>query len=579
MTQRGFKKCTQYALAGVLLVVAGAVPLATVTAAPVTSVAAEVAAEVTAEQGRSAESQRPNFVMVMADDMRVDDLMFAPNIRKHLGRRGITYDNSFSPFPLCCPARTSFLTGQHAHNHRVWWHKAPFGYRSFDDSRTLATSLTAAGYNTGFIGKYLNGYGPMKSRVSGKRSYKYVPKGWTDWRAAIENPGVKGIKGSTYNYFRTPYNVNGRIDRSRLGEYQTNTLGDFAVDMAGRFSKKSKPFFIYLSSLAPHHGGPREPGDPSVVRHSDGTHDGYTSPARPDWVKGKFNRIVSRPSGLPRNGDPSERDVSDKPGHISDRAEFTRAQRKALTNVTRQRAESIYVLDRQVGRLVRKLKRTGEWNNTVMMFTSDNGYFLGEHRRPTGKVLGHEPSLRVPFLITGPGMRAGEKRNDPITNIDVTATILDLAGATPPHTADGRSHRTTLRDGDAGWTQPVFFEAVHSTRGRKTEPLLKNDRRSSFGVRTPRYSFTIYKTGERELYDLYADPAQMQSLHDDPRFVGLTKELTDLVIAYRNCRGSACHAPMPTHLQATTSQNTALTQNYWSTIHGIYGRTGRAPRR
>ena len=106
----------------------------------------------------------------MADDMQVDDLRFAPHLRHLVAGSGLTFRNSFSPYPLCCPARVSFLTGTFAHNHRVFWHKAPFAYAAFDDSRTLATSLAKAGYRTGFIGKYVNGYGPMRSLVSGRPS-------------------------------------------------------------------------------------------------------------------------------------------------------------------------------------------------------------------------------------------------------------------------------------------------------------------------------------------------------------------------------------------------------------------------
>lgn len=110
----------------------------------------------------------------MADDMRFDELRFAPTLRR-LARDGVSFENSLSPFPLCCPARASFLTGQLSHNHDVYWHDAPHGYADFDDSRTVATSLKGVGYRTGFVGKYLNRYGPARSKVSGTKSYRYVP--------------------------------------------------------------------------------------------------------------------------------------------------------------------------------------------------------------------------------------------------------------------------------------------------------------------------------------------------------------------------------------------------------------------
>jgi N-acetylglucosamine-6-sulfatase len=152
------------------------------TAAPTTTV--PPAPEPTESGQPAALPDQPNVVVVMADDMRVDDLEFAPHLRRLVAEQGVTFENSFSPFPLCCPARASFLTGQYAHNHKVFWHEPPFGYGAFDDSRTLATALQDAGYRTGFIGKYLNRYGIDDSKVTGAPSYSYVPEGWTDWRGS-----------------------------------------------------------------------------------------------------------------------------------------------------------------------------------------------------------------------------------------------------------------------------------------------------------------------------------------------------------------------------------------------------------
>jgi N-acetylglucosamine-6-sulfatase len=524
-------------------------------------------------------SKRPNIVMVMADDMRVDDLVFAPNISRLLADQGMTFRNSFSPFPLCCPARASFLSGRYAHNHGVYWHKDPYGYAAFDDSRTLATSLSEAGYNTGFIGKYLNGYGPDTSLVSGQPSYTHVPDGWTDWVGAFEKPGVKGIHGGTYNYFDTPYNVNGELDNSHRGTYQTSVVGDFSVDMARNYHRANAPFFMYVSYIAPHHGGPQEEGDPTTLNHPDGTFDGFQTPARPDWVKGKFDDLITRPSGMPVGGGPAEADVSDKPGFFAALDEMGPGEYRALTNLTRQRAESIYVMDRQVGRLAKELKRTGEWANTVFMFTSDNGYFLGEHRQRTGKVRAHEPVLRVPFLLTGPGMRSGQERFDPVTTVDVSATILDLADAEPPHTPDGRSLVKVLLGGDQGWVTPVVTEAIHSITGPTAAEGFEDEPRSSVGLRTLRYSFTRYKTGAGELYDLWVDPAQMNNRFTDPGYANVTKELTRLWFEYKDCVGQECQVPLPASLQGSVRDGEVWTQRFWNRMDALYGhRSTSSPR-
>jgi arylsulfatase A-like enzyme len=513
---------------------------------------------------------RPNIIMVMADDMRVDDLAFAPNVRRLIGGQGLTFENSFSPFPLCCPARASFLTGLYAHNHHVYYHHRPYGYRSFDDSRTLATSLSAAGYRTGFVGKYLNGYGSDRSLVSGQASWKYVPNGWTDWIGAFKNSRLRGVHGGTYNYFDTPYNVNGHVDNRYRGKYQTNVQGAFARRLVTKYHRSSAPFFLYLSFVAPHHGTPHEKDDPGRVRRSDGRFERLVTPARPGWVKGRFNRIIKRPAGLPRDGGPAEANVSDKPSFFRNLPELNRAERRALTNVTRQRAEAVYVLDRQVGRLVATLKKTGEWNNTVLMFTSDNGYFLGEHRKRQGKIKAHEPSLRVPFLVTGPGMRVAQKRYDPISTVDITATIVDLAGARPPRIPDGTSRVSTMRYGDQGWSVPVVTEAYRSTPAKRTAAGF-DDPRSSIGLRTPRYSFSIYQNGEGELYDLVSDPAEMQNRYNDPAYRGVRSDLTTQWWRFKDCIGDACRRDLPSGFQATAYVEQQWTRGYWAAINRIYG--------
>ncbi len=525
-----------------------------------------------ADAGTVVRPIKPNIIVVMADDMRADDLEFAPNVRNLIGRTGLTFENSFSPFPLCCPARASFLTGQYAHNHKVYWHTAPYGYAAFDDSRTIGTALKAAGYNTAFMGKYLNGYGTDRSRVSGLPSWRYVPRGWTDWYASFQGSKASRTHGGTYNYWDSPYNINGRVVNKFKGKYQTRVVGDFSVALARKYRASTRPFFMYVSYVAPHMGGPREPDDPRNVRDNNGNVQDFRTPARPKWVKGAFNKRITRGSGMPKSGGPSEADVSDKPSVMRKQPELNAAERRALTTLTRQRAEAVYVMDKQVGRLVATLKSTGEWANTVIMFTSDNGYFLGEHRQRTGKVRAHEPSLRVPFVITGPGMRQGEKRYDPISTVDVTATVLDLAGAPAPRVADGSSRLTSMTAGDQGWDVPVVTEAIHTQSGLRKHPGFDGDARSSIGLRTARYSYTVYKSGEGELYDLVADPAQNENQFDNPAYAEVREQLDAEWWRFKDCAGDQCREQMEPALVATAEQAGAMTRDYWATINRIYAR-------
>ncbi|QNN52848.1 sulfatase family protein [Nocardioides mesophilus] len=447
-------------------------------------------------------AKRPNVVVVMADDMRTDDLRFMPSVRRLMGRTGLTFRNSFSPDPLCCPARASFLTGDYSHNHGVLSHAAPWGFQAFDDHATLATALRGGGYRTAFVGKYLNGYGRMRSKVTGGPSFRYVPAGWTDWIGAVERPPDSGYSsGGTYDYFHTLFNVNGRIDDTHKGQYQTNVLGTLARNLVTKYSRGRAPFFLYLSSVAPHHGGPSEAGDPMGIRSSGGGTIDLVTPARPDWVKGRFDARLTRAPGLPADGGPAEADLSDKPRPLRHKEEPNRAERAGMLNAARQRAEALLVLDQEVGRLVTRLKRTDEWRNTVLVFTSDNGYFLGEHRIRQGKIKAYEPSLRVPFLVTGAGIPHG-RRFDPVTTVDLTATIADLARveSAMPYAADGHSVARSFQ-ADRGWTVPIVTEGHEGEQGTTFfpaggEPKAAgfNDGRTTIGIRTPSSSTSATPT-------------------------------------------------------------------------------------
>lgn len=518
---------------------------------------------------------KPNIVVVMADDMRADDLRFMPSLRRLVTDRGLKFRNSFSPYPLCCPSRASFLSGQYAHNHKVLSNDEPFGFGSFDDSRTVATALHDAGYNTGFVGKYLNNYGIDRSKVTGEPSWQYVPAGWTDWNATLQRPRRlydRYPSGGSYNYFHTIFNVNGRIDDSHKGEYQTDVLGRFSRELVTRYSRVDKPFFLYLSALAPHYGGPRESDDVDSIRRPDGRLFKFKTPARPEWVKGRFDDQIRRSPGLPANGEPSEDDVSDKPRAFRN-PELNQRERQLAIALTRQRAESIAVLDTQIKRLVQTLRERGELDQTVFIFTSDNGYFLGEHRFRNGKRKAYEPSIRVPLVIAGPGIPHGV-RNDPAKTPDLTATILDLAGATAPRRADGRSLVPSFA-ADRGWTVPVVTEGIvgrsEQQRQGRDETVGFTDPRTTIGIRTARYKLIRDASGTVELYDLDADPNELNSVAANPVYRAVQQELTRLWRKYKDCAGTPCSEPLPPSFATSPAQTAASTNTQFEGVLARYG--------
>ena len=550
----------------VLLVVALSVGLSapgTATGPPAASARQASAATPLVEAGRG----RPNVVMIMADDMRTDELRFMPRTRRIIARHGLTFENSFSANPLCCPARASFLTGEYSHNHHVYASTRPYGFKAFDDRYTMATALEDSGYRTALVGKYLNGYGYEQSLVSGRPSLHYVPAGWTDWYASVEPPAGAGYTGGTYHYDHVVYNHNGTIDDHHKGEYSTVGISRISQALIRTYARGQRPFFLWSSFVAPHEGLPVEPDDP---RHG--------TPARPQWVKGRFDRVIDRAPGIPRGGGKIEADMRDKPGFMRRLHEPRAGARRGMLNDARQRAEAVYVLDREVGHIVRTLKRTGEWDDTVLMFTSDNGYFLGEHRKKFGKILGYEPSIRVPFLVTGPGMRKPERRFDPIDLVDMTATVLDLAGATKRLTArhpiDGSSRVSTMLQGDQGWTAPIVTEGHiwGKVKKKKAEQLgFKGSGRSYIGIRTARWSLIRTVRGSLELYDLAGDANEMRSRHRDPSYRRTKRRLLEVWNDYKDCRGQACQAPLPTELRAGPREERRLTLSFWKQVDEVHG--------
>jgi arylsulfatase A-like enzyme len=167
-------------------------------------------------------------------------------------------------------------------------------------------------------------------------------------------------------------------------------------------------------------------------------------------------------------------------------------------------------------------------------------------------------------------MRVAQKRYDPISTVDITATIVDLAGARPPRTPDGISRVPAMLTGDKGWTVPVVTEAYRSIYAPRIAAGF-DDPRSSIGLRTPRYSFSIYQNGEGELYDLVRDPAEMQNRYGDPAYRDVRSELTAQWWRFKNCAGDACRGELPTGFRATAYVEQQWTLGYWSTINRIYG--------
>lgn len=547
------------------VVVAMGLAVAQQSAPSPTASARSSAPDVGASSASTVLQTKPNVVMIIVDDMRADDLQYMANTRQLLGNEGVTFANSFSPYPLCCPARASILVGQYTHNHRVFSVAPPYAFPSFNDGSTLATALQDAGYSTIMLGKYLNGYGtlPEPGEETG-RSVHYVPPGWTDWRASLDGglPASHPQWGNTYNYFDTTLSDQGVGFINYEGRYQSNVYGELSASIIRERAASPTPFFLYASYAAPHNGEPREPDDLRWVQRSDGRMVEFRSPARPNGVKNVFDGMISSAPGA----DWTDPDITDKPEYLQSLLPTNDAERAAMLEVTRQRAEALLVVDRQVKRTVDALRASGELGRTLVIFTSDNGYFLGEQQIRQGKILPHEPSLRTPLLMRGAGLPAGEVRYDPFMSIDFAPTIAAVAGANMGVPVDGRSMLGVARRGDLGWRRAVLTETGSRNVVRNTDesglPLDavdagEPDARWAIGIRTDRYLYVDLASGEEELYDLATDPRQYDNLAASPteEQTSLLQLMREQLALMRACQAAECRVRLPDELATAPGQS------------------------
>ncbi len=479
-------------------------------------------------------SNRPNFLFVLTDDLdgKLGTLQYMPNLQKQMISQGLVLDDYLISTPVCCPSRSSILRGQYTHNHQVYTNGDPLGgYRKFYDlqheTSTLATWLQAAGYRTALFGKYLNGYPFADDRT-------YVPPGWNDWYSPARGTPYKEL-----NYY---LNENGKIVAygASANDYMTDVLADKVDGYLRSRASDAPPFFIYLATYAPH--GPATP----APRHAS-----------------LFGDLE-----VPRTPSFNEADVSDKPGAIRSDPLLTAEQIASLDEIYRQRVRSVQAVDEMIARLIDTLQATGQLDNTYIIFTSDNGFHLGQHRLLAGKNKPYEEDIRVPFIIRGPGIAAGQELAGYLAgNIDVAPTIADLAGVVPPNFVDGRSLAplwSPNRPSPQQWRQGFLVEdwgsddqasallqhvalSGHALDPQLLEPPDPDQLQQAgppadfFAIRTPRYTYVEYSDGELELYDLKQDPYELNNLAAtaDP---GLLAQFSSWLKALKTCAAAACRA-------------------------------------
>jgi N-acetylglucosamine-6-sulfatase len=418
---------------------------------------------------------KPNIIFILTDDLDAHPKSISrmPNLKRYLINQGTTFENAFVTTSICCPSRATFLRGQYSHNHRILTNSAPLGG---------AKRFRSLGREKSTVATWLH-KGGYQTVLIGKYLNHYkppIPPGWDKWVWKKQVP-----EGA----YKTDYYAR------RGASFIRNTKGE------------RQPFFMWLGTGAPH--APAEP----PPRYAD-----------------RFPNVKA-----PRPPSFNEQDVSDKPKWIRNQDLLTSTQiHKRIDKLYRNRLRSMLAVDDLVGRLIDSLRYSRKLSNTYIVFTSDNGWAMGEHRRARGKWSAYEEDMRVPLIVRGPGVPEGVERHHMVLNNDFAPTFAKLGGVPTPSFVDGRSfvpllHRDPPRP--SHWRSAFLEEAVASN---------VSDRPAFKAIRTTTRLWVEYANGERELYNLREDPYELQSRHQTAP-ADLKRHLSSRLDRLRECAREGCH--------------------------------------
>lgn len=448
---------------------------------------------------------RPNFVFVLTDDLAWNLVSRMPHVVA-LEKAGATMSRYFVVDSLCCPSRSAIFTGEYPHDDGVFTNTGSDGgysayNRNGDPRKSFAVALQKSGYRTAMMGKYLNGYMPADK----------IPPGWDEW----------DVTGDGYPEFNYTLNENGtpQYYGHAAKDYLTDVLSAKAGSFINSAAKSGHPFMLEVATFAPH-----APYTPAPRYASAASTVAYPKTGAYDT--------------LPKN----------PPSWLAPRPPLTAAQKHQIAVAYRKRVEADLSVDDMIGHLEARLRAAGVARNTYLIFSSDNGYHMGEYRLLPGKQTAFDTDIHVPLIVSGPGVPAGRVISRLASNIDLNPTFETLAGLRVPATVDGHS-LAGLWHGQrpADWRQAILIEH-HGPDDNPADPdrqnRLSGNPPSYEAVRTANALYVRYSNGEQEYYDTARDPLEL----DNIATAGIPAALKKALRALENCHtGVACWAAAHLH--------------------------------
>ncbi|OAL37280.1 hypothetical protein AYO20_03456 [Fonsecaea nubica] len=494
-------------------------------------------------------AQKPNFVFIMTDDqdLHLNSMQYMPNVMDLIAKEGTTYQNHFCTVSQCCPSRVSLLTGKLAHNTNVTDIVPPYGgYPKFVqqglNNDYLPVWLQQAGYNTYYTGKLMNAH-------STSNWNNPFPAGWNG-TAFLIDPG-------TYNYYNATFQTNKDPPVSTPGQYNTDQVAQNALNMLDQAQAAGEPFFLGVAPIAPHC---------QTIFNPTTAIPGFLPPIPAPRHEDLFPGVK-----IPR--DPNfNPDIPSGASWITHLPQLNSTEIDYFDNFYRLRLQALQAVDEMIPPIIDRLTKYGLLDNTYVIYTSDNGYHMGNHRLQPGKYCAYEEDVNIPFCIRGPSVPRGKTVNLVTTHTDIAPTLFQLAGIPLRSDFDGlpmpvtddaqkiRRNVPTLDHTMVEYWGTGGFEGAFGLQGvNGSFTQFPNNTYKSMRVITDEYNlqYTVWCTNEHELYDMTRDPSQMNNLLGPNESVNATlldrpldrplsqvqPRLDALLMVLKACKGIECTHP------------------------------------